>query len=438
MMSQPSGCLPTELLSSLLPVESSLLVHRYVEALWAITKRKTGLSAFHIDAAGYSPEVAQELEDPFYLGQGIDHPFFIVLSVDQLGGPVIQPNMGLAAYPYRSFTFEHRKEIASLTLTEPLFGEMGHGTSRFFDPSQLQQVCRVDLEVRTPSDRLGLSMELSGKREALLESDHLWYDEDFVERMLDLARRVEGLFPPPFRLMSRTLPVGPSFVPNWGGCYVYPIDPDEEGGQRILLTSRTNERSAVKPSVRSSHRDNLLEVPLTVESVVEFLEGHGFVEVEKPFEQLSVNRLQELMGWVSLDHLIRIQWDLESHIGPCPDLADAVRMMRMERTPPAVFAELDAALWKVRYPSAGLNWSSLSALTRLRLSTPIPGDDRKAAFVRHLQAFLDPIDLSRAHDDAKDLLYARYASLDEWKKRFFLAWLKRRESTVRGSSSATL
>ena len=52
---------------NLYEVSSEALVNRYNRALNHLIGKETKLTEFHIDICGYSPEVADELDDQLYL-----------------------------------------------------------------------------------------------------------------------------------------------------------------------------------------------------------------------------------------------------------------------------------------------------------------------------------------------------------------------------------
>ena len=74
---------------NLIPVTAPALVERYNRALHHLTGRRTGLSDFHIDISGFSPEIGEELDDPLYLNRNGVNRQFILLSTDQKSAPLL-------------------------------------------------------------------------------------------------------------------------------------------------------------------------------------------------------------------------------------------------------------------------------------------------------------------------------------------------------------
>ncbi|MCB1441185.1 MAG: hypothetical protein KDJ63_15545, partial [Nitratireductor sp.] len=73
----------------LLTVDEQHLVERYNKALKGFGLKPVKLKSFKIDMTGYSPEVADELDDPEYLDPNGVNRRFIILSPEQIGLPVI-------------------------------------------------------------------------------------------------------------------------------------------------------------------------------------------------------------------------------------------------------------------------------------------------------------------------------------------------------------
>ena len=75
---------------NLIEVSSPALVERYNRAMKALCGRETKLTDFHIDLAGFSPEIGDELGDMLYLNPNGCNRQFILLSVGGQGQPAGQ------------------------------------------------------------------------------------------------------------------------------------------------------------------------------------------------------------------------------------------------------------------------------------------------------------------------------------------------------------
>ncbi len=76
--------------SELIPI-SGKLVERYNKCLVKLGFTETKLNSFSIDGVGWSPEIAEEKSDNFYLNNGDANPHAIIITPLQKGKPVYQP-----------------------------------------------------------------------------------------------------------------------------------------------------------------------------------------------------------------------------------------------------------------------------------------------------------------------------------------------------------
>lgn len=73
----------------LLTVDESHLVERYNKALKAFGLKPTKLKKFEVDRTGFSPQIADELNDPLYLDPNAINRRFIILTPSQIELPVV-------------------------------------------------------------------------------------------------------------------------------------------------------------------------------------------------------------------------------------------------------------------------------------------------------------------------------------------------------------
>ena len=204
------GRLPAPLLRRFLRLESPLLVGRYREGLEAAVGVKSELPALHVDAAGWSPEVALEQDDPGYLGKHPLHAHAILVSVEQAKAALVHPGFGFAAEAWARATGRERERIGEITLREPLLAELHHGTGTLRGLRSLADLERFEIRFRTPSGLVNASQRLDEMKREFLASDRCWLDDAYIEEMLDLARRVRDLHRCRRNSASRAIAWGPS------------------------------------------------------------------------------------------------------------------------------------------------------------------------------------------------------------------------------------
>lgn len=397
--------LPESVVDRLFLIERPLLVDRYRVALSRIADGSFDLERFHVDAVGYSPQIAAGLGDPYYLGHGISHPAFVILSVDQLRAPLLQPNVGYAGLAFQRWSSRLRSEIADLTLSEPIFGELSHGLSRFQHPAQLGLVRELRLEVSTPSGRLAHAVRLGEMQDQLLQVDPSWRDEDFLAQMTYHAKEARGWVEVvPDLVTGRRLPVEPSFLPDFGGTYVWPGSGDD--GPLAWVLCDPEWISGDGGSTDLSDYEGVCLIPRTAEGLGDFLVERGLVEARPTRSCIGDSELDALRMDVARDYLRGAGFEDEG------DAADPLRAMRSVAEPPADFMELEDVALRLRSRPGPLDLSKYSARTRLRLMPVVTEDDRARWWIGHLRAFLDPLLLPRVERELGGLLPGLYPARD--------------------------
>ncbi len=78
-------------------------VQRYNACLEDIGLQTTKLTEFHIDGWGWSPEIAEELQNKEYLSHGSANPYSVIISPEQQHCSLY--------YPYHSFDWDIHQQV---------------------------------------------------------------------------------------------------------------------------------------------------------------------------------------------------------------------------------------------------------------------------------------------------------------------------------------
>ena len=112
----------------LVPVENRTMVARYNACLKDMGLAPTNLKKFQIDKMGWSPEVAAEQKDEYYLSHGDANPLAIILTPEQATAPIY--------FPMHSFDWKlmarYRSRGRCLPNTHrPVDGQGGYGAGTY-------------------------------------------------------------------------------------------------------------------------------------------------------------------------------------------------------------------------------------------------------------------------------------------------------------------
>jgi hypothetical protein len=418
----------------LLRVDEGLLAERYRAALAAVGATAPERPAFHVDAAGWSPELALDLGDPFYLGARALEAHAVVLSAEQLAAPLLHPSLGFAAAAYREWLRRGSREIAAITLREPLLVELRPDAAPLRRASALADAGEVEVRVRTPGDLVAGARQLEAWKREFLRSDRLWLDDEFIGRMAELASRVRDLPPLPAHFEASRHPLALFFTPAFGGSYVI-----EERGARAsaattcVLAGDFSPQAAAEAAARPSARGRLVELrPLDPAVAVEILERHRIARLDLAALCRRRGVLERALHWIAVDAIFAREPDAEVPVLGAGEAAERLRALGA----PADYLELEEVVRRLASSRARHLAARLAPINRLRLLAPASTRPAVRCFVRHLQAFLDPVDLGRAWCHAPDVCFARWVGLPAPRREHFARWLAAHAASLREERDA--
>ena len=172
----------------LLPVDEPHLIERYNKALKAFGLKPTKLKKFEIDRTGFSPQIADELKDRFYLDPEQVNRRFIILTPAQADLPVVHTafsNTGQLMYEFMS---RNQRAINALTIKDVIYGEIEDDVAKVDSIEDLLSINQVEFKVLSAEDVLGKAAELGKLVDRLKQEPDAWRDDPMLNRMVDLAK----------------------------------------------------------------------------------------------------------------------------------------------------------------------------------------------------------------------------------------------------------
>ncbi len=265
----------------LMPVSRSHMVERYNAALGKLGVKPTGLSAFSVDATGFSPDIAREFDDAHYLDPHGVNRRFIILSPEQGSHPVLQVNFSSTTDLMQMFYARNIDAIRMLTLKDAMYGEIENSTYRVGDIDDILAIKKLEFRVRTVDGLLKDASELDKLVTRFHSEDDSWRDDAMLNRIAELADKVGDI--------RRHNPV-PQHVDfgrrsfwtrHFGGLYVF----HEEDGETVVIGYPL--KREVDGTLQTSGRYFSLQKPALVYN---YLVGSGRLE-ETNFEWLESSPL---------------------------------------------------------------------------------------------------------------------------------------------------
>lgn len=208
----------------LLTIDQPHLIDRYSRALRAFGLSPTKLKEFHIDRSGFSPEIAEELNDPSYLDPNGVNRRFIILTPAQVDLPVVHTQFSNTSQLMYEFFASNARAINALTIKDVLYGEIEDSVSVVNDIEDLLSINQVEFRVLSAENVMGQAAELRLLVDRLQSEPDAWRDDGLLTRMVELAKvtgdiRENSLVPDKVIFRHRAY-----WTSHFGGTYVFVDD----------------------------------------------------------------------------------------------------------------------------------------------------------------------------------------------------------------------
>ncbi|WP_368184908.1 DUF6638 family protein [Aestuariibius sp. HNIBRBA575] len=206
---------------NLIHVNSPVLVERYNRALKHLTGKVTGLSDFHVDISGYSPEIGAELGDELYLNHAGVNRQFILLTTDQKTAPLLNAKFSTNRSILRQFIVENEAQLFALTARDAVAGELVNSIFTAEKPANLFDIRRIRVEADTTNGAVATASELGKMITRFKAEDGAWYDDVLIAKMISLAKRTGDVTRNPVALTSMNFAQSNFWSAHFGGLYLF-------------------------------------------------------------------------------------------------------------------------------------------------------------------------------------------------------------------------
>jgi len=172
--------------SELIPI-SGKLVERYNQCLTKLGFTPTKLTNFSIDGIGWSPEIAEEKNEVYYLNNGDANPHGIIISPLQKGKPVYNPfhtfDRDMMQHVFRT----HGDKINDITRDCAICIDFDQHIDAFYEPLDVLKYNDVAIRFHLINDL----DKIQKQQLQLVEKfkvEHNFIDEDLHEQLLASAK----------------------------------------------------------------------------------------------------------------------------------------------------------------------------------------------------------------------------------------------------------
>ncbi len=401
---------------NLLEVSSSTLRERYNRALEILTKRRSKLPRFRIDLTGFSPEVAEELGDPLYLNPRGCNRQFILLTLEQVRLPAIGTSFSTTESIVRRFIEDNREALFALTTRDAVYGELENSTYRIATLEDLLSIRQIHVEVNTTRRLISKAETLAERIRAFEDSETAWYDESFLNELIELAEAAGDIRRHPVVPTKVDYSLGNFYSSHFGGLYAF-LD---SSVPTVIFSDPTQVVTAEAEAAKRRYI-NLSDVT----TLARFLEDEGLVE------HLSLARapgalelLKQRADFAVIDHVAAADPRAEFRD---PEREDMKRLVHRHLDDlPEVFHRLTETARALEQggPLPSLRPDDPGYFYQLRAA-----DTEDRDLVNRLLAELTPLDIRQLYIWHRELFCKAYEAWPESKQAYVSDFLTRHRLT---------
>ncbi len=399
---------------NLFEVATPVLRDRYNRALQLLYGRRTELERFRIDQSGFSPEVAEELDDPEYLNPHGCNRMFILLTLEQTYLPLLDATFSSSRAILRNYIEDNREALFALTARDAVFGELEDSVYKIKTLGDLTSIKHIRIKARTPNRLITKARRLSSKIDAFMESETAWSDDEALQQIVELAEAVGDVRQQPVIPTRIDYEEGNFFTTHLGGLYVF----NSARKPTLIYCSPDQQGSGVYEDQTLGFR----HIPLSDRSAIaRFLREADLVEPLSGLKHLDPeDLLREKLEFVAIDHASRN--DAPGEIWDFEPMALRRYLYRNVDELPAELHDIQSVLraWEQDEPSGQLDPEAPGYFYLLRSARHKDRD-----LVNHLLARLTPLDFRQLFICNKDLFYELYETWNDRKRGYVAEYLTR-------------
>ncbi|WP_033958101.1 DUF6638 family protein [Psychroserpens jangbogonensis] len=204
--------------SELIPI-SGKLVERYNQCLKKLGFTETKLTKFSIDGIGWSPEVAEEKGDQYYLSNGESNPHGIIISPLQNKKPVYLPNHTFDREMMQYIFKTYGNKINDITRDSAICIDFDQRIDAFYEPLDVLKYDTIHINFHLMNNLYHQQNEQLQLIEKFKQG-HNFIDEDIHQELLHSAKKYGDLRNRDLELPAIDFKVNSFYTRSFGGVYI--------------------------------------------------------------------------------------------------------------------------------------------------------------------------------------------------------------------------
>ena len=204
--------------NELIPI-SGKLVERYNKCLVKLGFTATKLNSFSIDGIGWSPEIAEEKEQVFYLNNGEANSHAIIITPLQKGLPIYNPFHSYDAELMKLVFKNYSKKIQNITRDSALYLDFDQNIDVFYEPLDVLNYKEITIHFHLIDD-LKKAKEEQIKLIETFNQDYNFIDENLHQQLISSAKNYGDLRERDINLEPIVYTSDSFFTRAFGGVYL--------------------------------------------------------------------------------------------------------------------------------------------------------------------------------------------------------------------------
>ena len=204
--------------SELIPINGKL-VERYNKCLVKLGFTPTKLTSFCIDGIGWSPEIAEEKNEIFYLNNGEANPHAILITPLQKGLPIYNPYHSYDVELMKLVFRTHQKKIQNITRDSAICIDFDQNIDVFYEPLDVLKYKEVSIKFHL-IDNLQKAKQEQLKLIETFKRDTNFIDENIHQQLLASAKKYGDLRQRNISLDSIIYTSDSFYTKAFGGIYL--------------------------------------------------------------------------------------------------------------------------------------------------------------------------------------------------------------------------
>ena len=204
--------------SELIPI-SGKLVERYNKCLLKLGFSATKLNNFSIDGVGWSPEIAEEKKEDFYLNNGEANTHAIIISPKQKGLPVYNPFHSFDKDLMKLVFKKHGEKINNITRDAAICIDFDQKIDTFYEPLDVLKYKDVTIKFHLINN-LEAAKAAQLKLIETFNKDTNFIDENLHKQLLASAKKYGDLRERTLDIESINYTSASFYTKAFGGIFV--------------------------------------------------------------------------------------------------------------------------------------------------------------------------------------------------------------------------